>query len=253
MKLFVIAAALVVVSSATSADEQFWPPELRGAKNGTVTLQSKQFLKVPDSVVAARKKEGAAEFVMAKSAPTVDLAFHRELGPDAISRRLWSSWGDICVARDGRVYCGIGDHGNDVGGDARCFIYCWHPKSKTLTQVVDVNAIVSREPGQPAWSKIHAKIDEGPDGTILFCGTLNDGNRAKKPEYQWSDTLPGAQIYQYDPQTGKASVFANLPPKRCTATSLVDHKRNIWWCNLEAGEGNALWGLDLTTKQPVFQ
>ena len=235
------------------ADETPWPPELRGAKNGTVTLRSEQFLKVPDSVVAAREKEGAAAFVMAKTPPTVELAFHRDLGPDAVSRRLWSSWGDIGLARDGRVYCGIGDHGNDVGGDARCFIYCWDPKAKTLTQVVDVNSIVPREPGQPAWSKIHAKVDEGPDGTILFCGTLNDGNRAKLPTYKWSDSLPGAQIYQYDPQTGKASVFANLPPKRCTATSLVDAQRNIWWCNLEAGDGNALWGLNLKTKQPVFQ
>ncbi len=248
MTLFVVFAC-----SSLGADETRWPPELRGATNGTVSLKSKQFLKVPDSVVAARNKEGAAEFVMAKTIPTVDLAFHRDLGAEAISRRLWSSWGDICVARDGRVYCGIGDHGNDVGGDARCFIYCWDPKLKTLTQVVDVNAIVPREPGQPAWSKIHAKIDEGPNGIILFSGTLNDGNRAKLPAYKWSDALPGAQIYQYDPKTGKASVFANLPPKRCTATSLVDHERNIWWCNLEAGEGNALWGLNLTTKQPVFQ
>lgn len=240
-------------SSSAVAEENSWPPELRGAKNGTVTLRSENFLNVPESVVAARAKEGAAEFVLAKTAPTVDLAFHQDLGPDAVSRRLWSSWGDICLARDGRVYCGIGDHGNDVGGDARCFIYCWDPKQKTLTQVVDVNSIVPREPGQPAWSKIHAKIDEGPGGVILFCGTLNDGNRAKLPTYKWSDALPGAQIYQYDPKTGKASVFANLPPKRCTATSLVDQQRNIWWCNLEAGEGNALWGLDLATKQSVFQ
>jgi hypothetical protein len=249
----IVVILLAALASSLLADEQSWPPELRGATKGTVTLKSKQFLKVPDSVVEAREKEGAAAFVLAKSAPTVDLAFHRDLGPGAVSRRLWSSWGDICVARDGRVYCGIGDHGNDVGGDARCFVYCWDPKAKTLTQVVDVNAIVPREPGQPAWSKIHAKIDEAPDGTILFCGTLNDGNRAKKPEYQWSDTLPGAQIYQFDPQTGKASVFANLPLKRCTATSLVDAARGIWWCNLEAGEGNALWGLNLKTKQPVYQ
>jgi hypothetical protein len=251
LKLVVI--LLAVVASPLVADDQPWPPELRGAKNGTVTLRSEEFLKVPESVVVAREKEGAAPFVMAKTPPIVELAFHRDLGPGAISRRLWSSWGDICLASDGRVYCGIGDHGNDVGGDARCFIYCWDPKAKTLIQVVDVNAIVPREPGQPAWSKIHAKIDEAPDGTILFCGTLNDGNRAKKPEYKWSDALPGAQIYQYDPKSGKASVFANLPPKRCTATSLVDSQRGIWWCNLEAGDGNALWGLDLKTKQPVFQ
>ena len=75
MTLFV-----VFVCSSLGADETRWPPELRGATNGTVSLKSKQFLKVPDSVVAARNKEGAAEFVMAKTIPTVDLAFHRDLG-----------------------------------------------------------------------------------------------------------------------------------------------------------------------------
>jgi len=48
----------------------------------------------------------------------------------------------VHLASDGRVYCAIGDHGNDVGGDARCFIYCWDPKTKKLTQVVDMNKVV---------------------------------------------------------------------------------------------------------------
>jgi hypothetical protein len=248
-----LAVLVAAVAGSLAAEEQPWPPDLRGANQGTVTLRSNQFLSIPAGVAAVREQDRGAPFTVAKAAPTIDLAFHRDLGPNAIGRRLWSSWGDICVARDGRVYCGIGDHGNDVGGDARCFIYCWDPKEKTLTRIVDVNAIVPREPGQPAWSKIHAKIDEASDGTIVFCGTLNDGNRAKKPEYLWNDTLPGAQLYQYDPKSGRASVLANLPPRRCTATSLLDRQRNIWWCNLEAGDGNALWGLDLTTRQPVFQ
>jgi hypothetical protein len=151
------------------------------------------------------------------------------------------------------VYCAVGDHGDDVGGDARCFLYRWDPKRKMLERIVDVNAVVPPQLGQPAWSKVHAKIDEGPDGMIYFSCTLNDGNRAAKPDYHWNERLPGGQLYQYDPKTGQTSVFANLPPKRCTATSLLDRERNIWWCNLEAGTGNALWGLDLRTKKPVFQ
>ena len=95
-----VAFAVPQIFTDCFADENPWPPELRGATNGTVTLKSKRFLKVPDSVVTAREKEGAADFVMAKKAPTIDLAFHRDLGPDAISRRLWSSWGDICVASE---------------------------------------------------------------------------------------------------------------------------------------------------------
>lgn len=239
---------------ARAADPTDWPPPLKNAKEGTVTLKSDLFLQVPESVAAAAKKDGAAPFTMAKTAPTVELAFHSNLGPNAVNRRLWSSWGDICLASDGKVYCALGDHGDDVGGDARCFIYCWDPAKKTLTRIVDMNEVVPPQKGQPAWSKVHAKIDEAADGGILFCCTLNDGNRAGQPAYHWNDKLPGAQIYRFDPKTGMTSVFANLPPKRCTATSLLDHKRQIWWCNLEAGEkGNAIWGLDLKTKKPIFQ
>ncbi len=230
-----------------------WPPMLSGAKNGTVSLKTAEFLQVPADVQAARDKEGAAVFVMAKTPPTVDLAFHQNLGTDAANRRLWSSWGDIGLAKDGRVYVGIGDHGNAVGGDARCFLYQWDPQTKTLSQIVDMNQVVPQKAGQPAWSKVHAKIDEGPNGKIFFSATLNDGNRAKKPEYKWNKKLPGGQIYQYDPKTKETTVFANLPPRRCSATSLYDAKRNTWWCNLEAGEGDALFGMNLNTGKVLYQ
>jgi hypothetical protein len=198
-------------------------------------------------------KEGVAAFVVASEPPKVELALHRYLGPSPASRRLWSSWGDIALADDGSVYVGIGDHHDDVGGDARCFIYRWDPKTKTLERVVDMNQVVPPRTGQPAWSKVHAKVEQGPDGAIYFCCTLNDGNRAGQPGMGWNEALPGGQIYRFDPKTGKTSVFANLPPRRCTATSLLDTQRGIWWCNLEAGEGNALFGLDLRTGKPVYQ
>src|SRR5207248_5666372 len=129
----------------------------------------------------------------------------------------------------------------------------WDPKAKELKQVVDMNHVVPPKAGRPSWSKVHAKIDEGQDGKIYFSCTLNSGDRAKLPEYHWDEQLPGGQLYQYDPATGATTVFANLPRRRCTATSLLDRERNIWWCNLEAGEGNALWGLDLTTKKEIFR
>jgi hypothetical protein len=252
LKTFAVVAILLTVR-LSAAEEVEWPPPLKGAKGGTVTLRSDLFLNVPESVQTAAKKEGAAPFVVARTPPTVEFAYHRDLGPDAVSRRLWSSWGDIGLASDGRVYCAIGDHGDDVGGDARCFVYRWDPKVKTLERIVDMNAVVPPQKGQPAWSKVHAKIDEAPDGGILFSCTLNDGNRAKLPTHGWNERLPGGQLYRFDPKTGKTEVFANLPPKRCTATSFLDRERNVWWCNLEAGEGDALWCLDLRTKKPIFQ
>src|SRR5687767_7267795 len=95
----ILAALLVAVGIATADGENpDWPPALKGAKDGTVTLKSDLFLHTPDTVTAASKKEGAAPFGVARKAPTVDFAYHRDLGPDAVKRRLWSSWGDICLA-----------------------------------------------------------------------------------------------------------------------------------------------------------
>jgi hypothetical protein len=240
------------VRGAVAEEAPAWPPALRSADNGTITLKSNAFLDIPPSVQTASKIEGAAPFTVATTAPTVDLTFHRDLGPDAIHRRLWSSWGDIALASDGRVYCGIGDHGHDAEGDARCFIYCWDPKMKSLQQVVDMNRVVPPRAGQPAWAKVHARIDEGADGKIYLSCTLTAGERAIQPQYHWTPQLPGGQLYQYDPRTGRTVVFADLPHPRCTATSILDRQRNVWWCNLEAGP-NALWCLSLDSKRPVFQ
>lgn len=239
-----------LTSIAFAADEAAWPPAYLNGKTGTIVVRSDQFLEVPEFVQSQRKDPAAAAFVVAKKAPTVALAYHRDLGPDAVHRVLWSSWGDMALARDGKVYCAIGDHGDYAKGDARCFLYVWDPDRQTLDQIVDMNKVVPPQPGQPAWSKVHAKIDEGADGKIYFCCTLNDGERAAKE--QWTEQLPGSQIYQYDPQTRTTRVFANLPPKRCTATSLFDRERSLWWCTLEGGD-HALWALDLKTGKSVFQ
>ena len=245
--------ATLLMSGAAVAADSAWPPPLRGAVKGTVTLRTDEFLLVPAAVAEKQKAGKLVAFDLAKTPPTVELAFHDQLGPDAAKRRLWSSWGDIAIAADGRVYCGIGDHGHDAEGDARCFVYRWDPKTRELRQVVDMGRVVPPRAGQPAWSKIHAKLDEAADGKVYFSCTLNASGKAGDARYGFNDTLPGGQLYRYDPATDRVEVFANLPPRRCSATSLLDRARNIWWCNLEAGGGDALWGIDLGTKKVVYQ
>ena len=251
-RFFLFVLPFAICAELAAEDETPWPPAQVVAK-GPMTLKTPEFLIIPP-VVSARQAEGRiVAFDMAKEPPSVDLAFHENLGPNAIHRRLWSSWGDICVASDGRVYCAIGDHGNDAAGDARCFLYRWDPKEKRLTQVVDMNKVVPPQPGQPAWAKVHARIDEGPDSKIYFSCTLTAGQRAGDPKYAFNDTLPGGQLYRFDPATGNTEVFANLPPRRCTATSILDRARNVWWCNLEVQDGDSLWGIDLATKRQIYR
>src|SRR5262245_39609585 len=83
--------ATLLISTVSTA-EPGWPPALPGANAGTATLRAKQFLEIPANVQEARSKQGAADFVMAKSLSTLELAYHGDLGPDAANRRLWSCW-----------------------------------------------------------------------------------------------------------------------------------------------------------------
>ena len=92
-----------------------WPPPLSGLEDGVTTVKLDRFLQIPEAVAAFRNDDGVAPFVVAQEPPMVDLAIHRNLGTAPAARRLWSSWGDICLADDGRVYVGIGDHGHDLG------------------------------------------------------------------------------------------------------------------------------------------
>ena len=95
---FVAAMGLACFCTAANAD---WPPQLKGAVNGTVTFSSPELLEIPAEVAEAAKQPDAAKFEVAKNPPTVELALHADLGPNAAERRLWSSWGDICTASDG--------------------------------------------------------------------------------------------------------------------------------------------------------
>lgn len=227
-----------------------WPPALPGVVDNTISLSSRDLLEVPATMSPPDRGE-AVPFVVAETPPQVDLYFHGELGPDAATRRLWSSWGDLCVAKEGRVYVSIGDHGDDRGGDACCLVHCFDPKTKQFRRVVDMNEVVPPRPGRVAWSKLHAGLHEANDGKIYFTCTLNDSRNAGKPEFVWDESLPGGQVYQYDPTTGKTVAHLSLPAARNASESLFDPRRNRWWCNLEGGDPNEerLWGVDLTTKK----
>src|SRR5687767_6511712 len=113
--LLTLLSALPILHAqdAVKPEVQSWPPPLKGAVNGTVTVTTPDFLTVPESVKEGLAKPGAAQFVVAKTAPTVDLAYHHPLPDISANGTGWSAWGDIGVARDGRVYVGTGNHGRN--------------------------------------------------------------------------------------------------------------------------------------------
>jgi sugar lactone lactonase YvrE len=253
-----VMAAKAPGAQVAAPDDIPWPPVLPGAVNGTVTLKGQDLLIVPDAVAELAKDPESAPFIVAKTAPVVELAYHQPLPDAALNGTGWTSWGDIGVAPDGKVYSAIGNHGKDAEGQGKSLLFSWDPKTKTLSKVLDLADVTKRTRGdEPTWSKVHAKIDVTADGSVYLTGTLNAGQRASDlTRYKWSESLPGGQLYKYDPATGKASVVTNLPPARVSATSLLDSKRNRWWCNLEAGPENAqnaLLAIDLKTGKGLFQ
>jgi hypothetical protein len=223
-------------------------------KDGTVTLKTDRFLDVPEAVVAAAKKEGAAPFTVAKTAPAVDFAYHRDLGPDAAKRRLWSSWGDVCLASDGRVYVGIGDHGDDVGGDARCFLYRWDPPRKVLERVVDMNAVVPTQKGRARVVEGSREDRRGPRRRHSVQLHAQRRQPRRPTRVQVDGPPPGRAalpVRPEDRQKRRSSPTSRRSAARPPRSSTASGKSGV--CNLEAGTGNALWGFDLRTKKPVFQ
>lgn len=234
-----------------------WPPALPGAVNGTATITTDALLEVPAAVEKARSDEGAAPFIMAKTAPTVELAYHGDLPDRALNGTGWSIWGDICVAGDGRVYVGIGNHGRNAerpqnaGGNA--FIYCWNPEAKTLAKVADLNQLAGGGEGDPTWSKVHAGVLEDATGQIYFTGTLNAGDRSFQTA--WTERVSGGQLFRYDPKSRQSRIVTVFPGE-VTPTTLLDRERGLWYAIMEgksAATDAALTVVDLNTAKVVYQ
>lgn len=239
-------AALGLSLLAGLSPAEPWPPALPGAISGTVTLNTPDFLQIPPDVTAMRDKTNMAPFTMAQTPPVVELAYHGSLPNPATNGTGWSAWGDIAVGRDGTVYCGIGDHGNNRG-NSFCFLYAWDPASNALRQIVDANAISQPRPGETTWSKVHAGIQEGADGMIYAICTLNSGGAAW--QHTWTDHIPGSPIFRYNPATGRTDLVGSLPAQ-CTATTLMDKRRNVLYIMLEGKfpEACALAAFDLASN-----
>ncbi|MBL7735273.1 MAG: hypothetical protein JNL51_07435 [Chitinophagaceae bacterium] len=235
-----------------------WPPALPTAdKNGVATLTGPELLLVPSSVKHILDSNSALRLTIAKEAPKVELAYFEELPSASFNGTGWSSWGDICIASDGKVYAGIGNHGGIEEGEA--FIYCWDPSTRDLKKIADLNEITGASPGEVHFSKVHAHIIEGKDKKIYFTGTLDDGGKAGSEPIlsKWTEKIAGGKLFQYDPATSKNIVYADFPKARVTATTKYDAERNLLYCALEGdpayNDGFALGVFDMNKKEWIYQ
>jgi sugar lactone lactonase YvrE len=77
----------------------------------------------------------------------------------------WSQWGQGLVLDDGRYLSAIGDH---RGPDGNSYLFEYDPATETLTQIIDVLAIVDHTPGDWGFGKIHAQMVRGSCDDVLL-------------------------------------------------------------------------------------
>jgi hypothetical protein len=86
----------------------------------------------------------------------------------------WSQWGQGLVLDDGRYLSAIGDH---RGPDGNSYLFEFDPTTETLTQIIDVLAMIDHTPGDWGFGKIHAQMVRGSCDNVLlttYWGTRRD-------------------------------------------------------------------------------
>jgi hypothetical protein len=182
------------------------------AQDVAATIESDVLLKPPAGLNAS--------FTVANRAPRVDVTLFTGL-PTTEKGTLWSSWGDGCVARNGKYYTSLGDH---RGTDANSYVYEYDRATKKLRRVVDVARAIGQKPGVYGHGKIHSGIHEADDGWLYFStywGKHREVEAAFGPEYQ------GSLLLRYHPETEKVENLGAIVPRRGLPASYFDARRGL--------------------------
>lgn len=177
-----------------------------------VKLDGDKLLKPPAGV------EGVES---AKTPSTVEVYLFEGL-PSA-PKALWSSWGDGCIASDGKYYTGIGNHLDYDAGMGHSHVYAVGLADKSVKQVIDVRQIVPDT--RYAAGKIHARIDQGADGWIYVATYY--GKTPEKGSAATKESFIGSVLMRYDPKTAKTEVVGAPVPKQGVPTSITDGQRML--------------------------
>lgn len=133
-----------------------------------------------------------SDVTVARVPPRIDFVPVGALEP--WGQGAWSTWGELLVAANGKVYFGAGDHG---GYDARCYLLEYDPQARQLRTVVDVWKALGLGPGDFGEGKIHGRVDQGADGNLYFATYWGLPYTPEQLPTGW----PGSRIFRYDPRT----------------------------------------------------
>jgi len=204
-----------------------------------VALDSQTLLTVP----AALQEKVGKEFEIATVAPAVTFTKLTDL-EDRGKGTLWSSWGDGCVASNGKYYTSCGDH---LGRGATCRLYEFDPVTKAWSRVCDVAVILHTLMSQYGHGKIHSGIHEGADGWLYFStywGKHREVDAAFGPDFQ------GSIVMRYNPKNGKVEDLGAITPKHGLPASAFDKDRGLLYFHVVYDKGIAVY--DVKKQERIF-
>lgn len=130
----------------------------------------------------------------------------------------WSTWGDLLVAGNGKVYFALGDHN---GIDGHCYLLEYDPTLHRLRVVVNVRKLLGLAPGAFGEGKIHGRLDQGRDGN-LYCATYwGLGSTPSPLPAGWR----GSHVLRYDPRTDQAEDLGAPFPGETWPMAALDAQR----------------------------
>ena len=187
--------------------------------------------------------ERLAGTAVAAKPPAVDICILENL-PDGGKGCLWSSWGDGCLASNGRFYFAIGNHLEQIDGkgSGESRIYEYNPEDRTVRVALNIRDVLT-DPMIDG-GKIHARLEEAKDGWIYFV-THRGKSRTKDPAYK------GSALIRFDPRSGKAEFLGVPVPGQTTPIAFLDPARLIMHCY--AADSGDLVVYDVNARKIVWR
>ena len=159
-------------------------------------------------------------------------------------KQLWSSWGDGCIASNGRYYTAIGDH---LGVDATSYLYEFNPQTGALRLMADLFKSLGLKPGQYGHGKVHSGIHDADDGWLYFStywGKHREVEAAFGPDYN------GSLLLRFHPDQRELQNLGAIVPKQGLPASHFDRARGLLY--FYAVYDNNLAVYDIGARKRIF-
>lgn len=159
---------------------------------------------------------------------------------------LWSSWGNGCLASNGKYYTAIGDH---EGYNGNSFLYEYDPAADTLKKVVDVAEVIRQKPGEYGHGKIHAQVHEYK-GALYF---TTYWGKQRQVQDAYTKGYKGSILFRYDLRSRALGNLGAIAPKKGLPASTLDPNRGLlYFYGVENDKGDVVV-YDLNKRSVKFQ